>query len=294
MRNKRNRGEWRPPGAPHDTQGPNHQPDAHDIMEEPAVLGGPVWLRRVFKPRSPLAILLTLMALGIGIMAYTEGDPRRVIRLDPPWQPGETSRLEARNPRGLPLLTWELSVESRGSHTVLITDQEGSEFHERATVFTDPYTLIPTRTEFERESAEGHVSYVAEYGSEDVMIKASIPGGHEEAAMKLPARPFYDNEQLVMVIRALPLYGNFRGTLKSVLTRAGAQDKVILRVCGRESISVPAGHFETWKVDIAGTDQSAWIAVAPPHQLVRYENRKAGILSELVEYTEGVAAPTGE
>ena len=295
MRDKRNRGDWRPPGAPcDDAHGPDRHPDIHDIMEEPAVLGGPAWLQRVLKPRSPLAILLTLMALGVVIMAYTEGDPRRAIRPDPPWQPGEISRLEARDPGGQPLLTWELGVESRSSQTVLISDREAAGFHERSAVATDHRTLIPARTEFERESVEGRVNYVAEYGSEDVTIRADLPRGHEEAAVKLPERQFYDAEQLVMVIRALPLYDNFRGALRSVVTRAGVQDNVILRVRGRESVSVPAGHFETWRVDIAGTDQSAWIAVAHPHQLVRYEDRKTGILSELTEYIEGTAAPTGE
>jgi len=296
MRNKKNEGDWRPPGAPgDDTHGPtDNYPDTRDVLEKPASLGGPVWLQRVLRPRSPLAVLLTLMAIGIGIMAYTEGDPRRVIRLDPPWQPGEISRLEARDPGGHPLLTWELSVESRGSQTVLISDREAAGFHERAAVVVDPRTLIPARIEFERESVEGRVDYVAEYGSEDVTIKADLPRGHEEAAIRLPARPFYDAEQLVMVIRALPLYGNFRGTIRSVVTRAGAQDSVILRVRGRESVSVPAGHFEAWKVDIIGSDQCAWIAVAHPHQLVKYEERRTGILSELTEYIEGTAAPTGE
>ena len=192
------------------------------------------------------------------------------------------------------MLTWELGVESRSSQTVLISDREAAGFHERSAVATDHRTLIPARTEFERESVEGRVNYVAEYGSEDVTIRADLPRGHEEAAVKLPERPFYDAEQLVMVIRALPLYDNFRGALRSVVTRAGVQDNVILRVRGRESVSVPAGHFETWRVDIAGTDQSAWIAVARPHQLARYEDRKTGILGELTEYMEGTAAPTGE
>ncbi len=296
MRNKRNKGDWRPPGAPgDDTHGPTDDyPDTRDIMEKPASLGGPVWLQRVFRPRSPLAVLLTLMAIGIGIMAYTEGDPRRVIRLDPPWQPGEISRLQARDRGGRPLLTWELDVESQGSQTVLVSNRDAAGFHERAAVTVDPRTLIPARTEFDRESVEGRVKYTAEYGSEDVTIKADLPRGHEEAAIRLPERPFYDAEQLAMVIRALPLYGNFRCTLRSVVTRAGAQDSVILRVRGKESVSVPAGRFEAWKVDIIGSDQCAWIAVAHPHQLVKYEERKTSILSELTEYIEGTAAPTGE
>lgn len=296
MRNKRTEGGWRPPGAPCDnTHGPDDRfPDAHDVLKEPAALGGPVWLQRFFKPKSPLAILVTLMAIGIGIMAYTEGDPRRVIRLDPPWQPGEISRLQAHDRSGQPFLTWELSVDSQGSQAVLVSDHRAAGFHERAAVVADPRTLIPISTKFEHESAEGRVDYVAEYGSVDVIIKAGLPRGNEEGAMKLPERPFYDNEQLFMVIRALPLYQRFRATLRSVVTRAGAQENVVLRVVGRESISVPAGHFDTWKVDIAGTHQSAWIALAPPHQLVKYENRKAGIVSELVEYAEGVAGSAQE
>ncbi len=285
MRDKKNRGEWRPPGAPevpHDTL---------DILEEPAVLGGPVWLQRVFKPKSPLAILIVLMALGVGTMAYTQGDPRRVIRLDPPWQPGEISRLEARDPRGGLMFTWELSVESRGAQSVLITEQRAAGFHERAVVFADPYNLIPSRTEFERESVEGRVTFLAEYRQDEVTIGANVPQGHEEAAVKLPARPFYDNEQFVMVIRALPLSDRFRGTLRNIVTRAGAQDSITLRVRGRESVSVPAGEFDTWKVQLAGTGQLAWIAVAHPHQLVKYENQTAGTLSELVEYAEGTAGP---
>lgn len=298
MRNKRKKGEWRPPGAPdgppppYDTRGPYGRPDVPpdippDIPERPMALGGPVWLQRVLKPKSPLAILVILMALGIGIMSYTQSDPRRVFRMDPPWQPGEVSRLEARDPHGGLQFTWVLRVDSQGEQTVFTVDRKGAGFHEHSVVYADPHNLIPTRTEFERESVEGRVTYLAEYWQDEVTIRANIPRGYEEAAVNLPARPFYDYEQFMMVIRALPLSDRFRGTLRSVVTRAGAQDNITLRVRSRENVSVPAGEFDAWKIQITGTGQLAWIAVAHPHQLVKYEDQAASTLSELVNYTEG-------
>ncbi|MEW6227140.1 MAG: hypothetical protein AB1700_03460 [Bacillota bacterium] len=43
------------------------------------------------------------------------------------------------------------------------------------------------------------------------------------------------------------------------------------------------GHV-LWVVELKGTSQFAWISASAPHELVRYENKQAGTVSELVEY----------
>ncbi|MFZ5924407.1 MAG: hypothetical protein ACOYW4_04105 [Bacillota bacterium] len=49
-------------------------------------------------------------------------------------------------------------------------------------------------------------------------------------------------------------------------------------------MTVPAGTYDAWVVELKGTSQFAWISSSAPHELVRYENKQAGTVSELVEY----------
>jgi hypothetical protein len=254
---------------------------------------GSSWLKRAAKPRSPLYTILVLAAIMVAMITYTRGDPRGRVVITPPWQPGEVSVLEIRDSHGQLIAPWELRIDSNGKATLFTSDQHGSTYSEHAMVAADPDTLVPIRTELTYESDHGRIVYAALYGEDGVSIEASVPGQNEESIVELPDTPYFDNEQFIMVIRALPLKRNFKATLKDVITRAAMKTTITLNVAKKEKLEVPAGSFETWKVDLMGTGRTVWIAVPHPHQIVRFEDRKARTTADLVQYTPGVELETG-
>jgi hypothetical protein len=58
---------------------------------------------------------------------------------------------------------------------------------------------------------------------------------------------------------------------------------VTIRVAEREDITVPAGTFQAWRLEIESSpgDVVAWIADTTERQLLRYENENIDFLLEL-------------
>lgn len=266
---------------------PGEPEDPSDVSKK----SGASWLERAGKPKSPLYTILVLAAIMAAVFSYTAGDPRRAVSITPPWQPGEVSLLDLMNSHGELIAPWELRVDSDGSSTVFTSDQRGVGYHEHSMVSADRDTLVPNRTELTYESDRGRVKYTATYGENRVTIQSSLPIGDEEATIDLPDSPYFDNEQLVMIIRALPLKRGYKATLRDVITRAAMNTSITLHVVRKEQLEVPAGTFETWKVDLKGTGRTVWIATSDPYQLVKYEDRKAQTTAELVQYIPGTEPP---
>lgn len=225
-----------------------------------------------------LAVALALMVVLPAGCTAGQG-----LQLDPPWEVGEVSRLEVRRAESV-LLQWELRVEDRNSQVVLVSEQKTEGYREYSAVFVDPETLVPSRTEFELETAQGRVVYTAAYAGTDVAIKAQTPGGPQDVKVKLPAGPYFDNEEFIMVLRALPLADGFKATLNDIVTRTASKAAITVQVVRRENVTVPAGTYDAWVVELKGISQYAWISASAPHELVKYENKQAGTVSELVRY----------
>ncbi|MFZ6026398.1 MAG: type II CAAX prenyl endopeptidase Rce1 family protein [Chloroflexota bacterium] len=47
-------------------------------------------------------------------------------------------------------------------------------------------------------------------------------------------------------------------------------ESLVLRVTGKETVEVPAGSFDAWKVTLG--DETAWYAVEVPHTLIQYDD----------------------
>ncbi len=74
-------------------------------------------------------------------------------------------------------------------------------------------------------------------------------------------QPVYDNEQACYLIRRLPLADDYQTTLTVFSGLVGGNVvQVPLRVAGRETVTVPAGTFECFKVilNVAMTEQTLW------------------------------------
>ncbi|MEX2237458.1 MAG: DUF3108 domain-containing protein [Dehalococcoidia bacterium] len=89
----------------------------------------------------------------------------------------------------------------------------------------------------------------------------------------------YDSLTEVFLVRTLDFEEGLQVAYNSVFVarpdgRDIATDPVIFEVEGRETIEVPFGEFETWRIGIRGgfgADRTAWVSVDEPYFLVRFD-----------------------
>jgi hypothetical protein len=115
------------------------------------------------------------------------------------------------------------------------------------------------------------LALVKVYDNGAIRIQAKTAEGTQTASVGYPPNA-WDNDQLLMSIRALPLAVGY--TFKvPIYAGSTAPVNVTINVIGTETIDAPAGSFNTYKVelDYGQGQQYLWYAVDPPHYLVEYE-----------------------
>jgi len=91
---------------------------------------------------------------------------------------------------------------------------------------------------------------------------------------------FYDNEEVIQLIRRLPLEANYATTLRVFSSLAGGSIVPIkIEVLGQERIEVPAGTFDCWKIKMNLVNQTFWYAMDEHRYLVKFE--AGAIIAEL-------------
>ncbi len=219
--------------------------------------------------------------------------------LQVPWAAGDRCRLEvAQGAEAEPVATWELEVARGGEESWLLTSRVVAHApagapseppsEETCTVEAHKTTLAPLRVEYLFRHGSRQATYEAVYGEGKARIRADVGGERRTAEVVLPDPPYFDNEQFVMVLRALPLAVGFETTLNTIITKIGSKMPVSIRVVKTEDLVVPAGSYRCWVVELKGVGQRAWIACDPPRQLVRFTNEDAKTDSRLVDHVGGL------
>jgi len=149
----------------------------------------------------------------------------------------------------------------------------------------------------------------ATYSPNQVEIITATKGEDTTNTIELDV-PVYDNEQAIYLIRRLPLEVGYKTTLPIMATFGGQRLDIPLTVLEKETLTVPAGEFECYKVDLLIQNvvhQTMWFSTDDKHQPVKLN--ADGIVGELaaiemqaagesVEYTDSkfgftLSAPTG-
>ncbi len=182
--------------------------------------------------------------------------------------------------------------------------REGDEYHIRVLfVLDDPEgrdevdlwvaadTLQPLRYERRAVSADQliEVSGVYSDGGVDVVV---IEDGEREEERVETGEFAFDNDSSAYLWRSIAFEQDAQVSYRSVNVPQGRSQLVRLRVLGQDLISVPAGEFLSWQVEIRpGLErQNVWYSVDPPHVLVRWDQEpRRFLLREIV--TERPAAP---
>ena len=101
------------------------------------------------------------------------------------------------------------------------------------------------------------------------------PGESEYEERELRLREHhYDNESSLWLWRTLDLSEQYEARYISVAHQQRSQQTVALRVTQRQTLEVPAGEFEVWRLQIRNgrATRVAWINVQAPHEIVQWDN----------------------
>jgi len=139
-------------------------------------------------------------------------------------------------------------------------------------VYADAATLQTIRTEATLAGPDGHYDISLDYAPRRVTYAAQTPKGPEGGAQPLPGAT-YDNDQLVMLLRALPLAPGYTSKLLCLQPRTVALYRLTLKVEGQEGVTVAGESITCWRVSLSvnGRAQTAWYAVSPDHRMIRLQ-----------------------
>jgi hypothetical protein len=182
----------------------------------------------------------------------------------------------------------ELTTRLEGSRFVLGQSYVGVEEDGRAAptdvteLAVDAETLAPfgALRSAEREDDDGRperdqYDWTYTSGDENDVLETTHTSGERQDTDDLRLRDhYYDNESSLWLWRTLEFDEELDLNYVSVNPIERTQQTVNIQTPARETIEVPAGTFEAWRVIVRNgrAIRSAWINVEAPYQLVQWDN----------------------
>ncbi len=141
----------------------------------------------------------------------------------------------------------------------IVLDLEEGDARHFATTYVREEGLVRFRSE-QYDAGE-------EEPSESLDAQRDLP----EPTDAVPEPAWYDDEELLWLVRGIPLEEGFEGSFTNVNASTGRVFGADMVVEGQERVEVPAGTFATWKVRIetSTVTQLVWIEQEAPHRIVR-------------------------
>ncbi len=153
---------------------------------------------------------------------------------------------------------------------------ESEEFSDEVEAVADSETMRPRSIERVVDGPEGARRWQVEYQGGSVLVVQRTEDDDRRDEITVPTRS-YDSWTDVFLWRTIDFREGYEATYADVLSATLAKPQVIsqsLKVTGKETVEVPAGTFETWRLEIRSPDgtQRAWYADTETRPLVRYDN----------------------
>jgi hypothetical protein len=136
-------------------------------------------------------------------------------------------------------------------------------------VHSDTIKPISSRRTIENDNPDDEDLIEVAYTEEG----ASVTVGERQTGLSVPEHS-YDNDTSLFLWRTLPVADGYEGSYITIITNRRSRQQVVLNVRGKETVTVPAGTFEAWRLEITTSNarQVAWFADTPTRPLVRYDN----------------------
>lgn len=219
-------------------------------------------------------ILLALVLLGASC-ATTKQFETEDIFSSIPWPDEERAEYILLRGGDEEVGTGVLSATRQDGQFELNLRFEGQGDIDESTTVVDATTMKPITVERERRGGDNE-AFKAEFDTdEDIVEITEIDESGAETRVPLRLKDhYYDNESSIFLWRTIAFEEGYEARYNSVLANFRAINAVTLSVVGKEEITVPAGTYQTWRVEIrsGGRDQVAWFAETPDHLLIQYDN----------------------
>ncbi|RJQ12300.1 MAG: hypothetical protein C4558_01940 [Dehalococcoidia bacterium] len=206
-----------------------------------------------------------------------------------PFAPGERLIYAIRDAAGTRLGTGTLTVVERDGHLALRQTYEETAppsglppSTDGGSVDVDAKTLRPlagTRQIARREGdiapVDGYTWTYGEVSGKDVLRSTAIRYGKSPSLKEITLRDhYYDNETSLWLWRTLDFAEGYNRFYVSANAVEQEQQTVNLSIPQRETINVPAGTFEAWRLIFRSgrAVRTAWVNVDAPHEVVRWDN----------------------
>ena len=196
-----------------------------------------------------------------------------------PFANGERLTYELRDDHGVAGYG-TLSVTIESGHLVLQQEYEeatapaGAEpTSDRSTVRVDATSLRPQSMERVVAGRDTTDEYRGTYAADGSTVTVTTGDASKERTIELPEHA-YENESSLWLRRTLAFAEGYKSRYTSVNTVERKRQIVELEVTGQQRITVPAGTFETWRLQVRNgrATRVAWINVEAPHQIVQWDN----------------------
>ena len=200
--------------------------------------------------------------------------------LSAPWKDGEELHLEMKLPNGSGIGNQIYRIakfekdgrdlwECTSWQTVTLNGMKG-----KSRVLVEPEGFSPIESDWKHSLlGEAH----ATYGKDKVVIELA---NKEKPAELDITEPTYDNEQGAELFRLLPLKDGFKTKLNIVAPLTATKVPLGLEVTGIETVEVPAGKFECFRLDL-DINQTFWISTDAHRYIVQFE--AGGVVAHLKE-----------
>jgi hypothetical protein len=223
--------------------------------------------------------LALLVALALAACSSSEDITSADVVVEIPWRGPEVAQYRVLDHDDNPVGTLELSIgeEAAGAWRLRqYFDFPDKGFTNEAVVIVDGSTLQPESATFKIVGPDGNLDCDATYTTGQVKSHRIGADGEREDVVDIP-HIAYDSWGDLFVWRTIDFSEGYEkdyaDTLSCTLARP---DKIAvsLKIEEKQSITVPAGTFDTWHLQIhsGGADQDAWYTTDDAHRLIKYDN----------------------
>ena len=230
----------------------------------------------------PLLLALALTATA-GVACSNEiGGPTSRVFEAPPWTGHELLRYDLTERGDLyghcEMETLPDAEPGLTKLNLLCGDERGFRDDRSATVRADTLEPVGATRVIVNPEKDTRTTFTSTYGDNKVTFTSDDNGKVRTAERELPTPTpenpepgYYDDESLLWVVRGIPLRAGYEGRYSNVNAGNGRVFTVEVRVLGTDRITVPAGEFDAWRVQVrtSSITQLFWVDVEAPHRLVR-------------------------
>ena len=181
-----------------------------------------------------------------------------------------------------------LKIEAQDQQLRLVQEYESADFKDRTTLEVEKATLKPLSGQRVITGEQGELHLAVRYFGGIVEVERTVREDSKEKSrtdsLNVPAHA-YDTGSSLFLWRAIAFDEDYQATYVNMATAIvgkAQRNHVTLRVAGRETVEVPAGTFQAWRLEIrsAGVKQTAWYATSAGRPLVKYDNGETVFLLE--------------